>query len=393
MRVLITGEILANCATGVEQYTLQLVRALVRQNDVDVTVLVPTAKAAECLPEGVHRVIHKPLAGTFAPAYWAFPPKGLQRFDLIHCPTARTPFLRKPAGVKLVMTIHDLVPLATPNYHKPSYRTYFTAVLPHLLRQCDMLIVDSNATHADLARFFDVPSHMVRTIPAAGRWPANGHEPVAEPERYLLAVGTLEPRKNLARVLRAFVQVKKQLPELPDRLLIAGRPGWGNVEGELLLKNRQDISWLGYVPDDDLKELYRKAQALVYPSLYEGFGMPVLEAMNLGCPVITSDRSSLPEVAGNAALYVDPESVESIALAMRRILTQSFLRRELSELGFQQAAKFSWERCAAETVEVYQHVLATPTTGDPPSTPARPRGARKKPGATAAAEPRPATRE
>jgi glycosyltransferase involved in cell wall biosynthesis len=357
MRVLITGEVLANRATGVENYTRELIRALVARGDVDVTVLVPNGRVAASLPPGCERIVHRPLTGTSVPSYWAFPPRGLKRFDVIHCPTVRTPFLRKPTGVRLVMTVHDVVPLAAPSYHKPTYRIYFSRVLPHLLAQCDMLIADSQSTKNDLAEFLSVPTDHVQVVHAAGRWSVGDTKETIAPQPYFLAVGTLEPRKNLHRVLRAFGELRRRCPSIPDRLIIAGKPGWGDVRDDSLLRNRRDISWLGFVPDDQLKDLYQKAKALVYPSLYEGFGFPVLEAMSLGCPVITSHRSSLPEVAGHAAIYVDPEDTEQLVNAMERILTQQDLRASLVAKGYEQSRCFSWTRCAAETADVYRRVL------------------------------------
>jgi glycosyltransferase involved in cell wall biosynthesis len=285
----------------------------------------------------------------------------------------RTPFLRKPRGSKLVMTIHDLVPLVVPQHHTVSYRVYFRRVLPYLVAQCDGVIAVSRATSDDIGRLLKPAQERLHVVPNAARWPCTPEDQILPKGPYLLAVGTVEPRKNLRRTVEAFLEAKRQLPDLPDRLLIAGGRGWGKSGIDRLLKDHEaDVEWLGYVSDERLEDLYRRAKALVYPSLYEGFGLPVVEAMNLGCPVITSDRSSLPEVAGDAALCVDPESGAAIADAIRRLLTDAELRDELAVKGLRQASRFSWDRCAEETVAVYRQVVTgkRPAARDPaPPTP------------------------
>lgn len=170
----------------------------------------------------------------------------------------------------------------------------------------------------------------------------------------VLAVGTLEPRKNLRRVVDAFLMIDD--PTL--KLVIAGGRGWGDTEiDHLIAKNPGRIELRGYVETDDLRELYRKAAMLVYPSLYEGFGLPVLEAMSLGCPVITSKVSSLPEVGGDAAMYVDPLDTEAIAEAMTNLLADEPRRASMAQKGVERARTFSWEACAEQTVELYEQLL------------------------------------
>jgi glycosyltransferase involved in cell wall biosynthesis len=177
-------------------------------------------------------------------------------------------------------------------------------------------------------------------------------------ENYLLAVGTIEPRKNLKRVIQAFLVLKRHRKNLADRLLIVGTKGWGYDDTvELMQRHTDSVQFLGYVSDHELQNLYRKAKGLIYPSIYEGFGLPVLEAMASGCPVVTSDRSSLPEIGGDAVLYVNPHDILQIAAAMEKLLTDDGLRRTLAERGLARASRFSWERCAQETVAVYQKIL------------------------------------
>ena len=172
-------------------------------------------------------------------------------------------------------------------------------------------------------------------------------------------MGTLQPRKNLLRVLQAF----QQLPDTVRKthpLVIVGRNGWNNEE--LLpqlhaLEQKGEGRWLSYLPQSDVLALLQSASALVFPSLYEGFGLPVIEAFASQCPVIASNSTSLPEVSGNAAWQVDPHSVESISAAMQDVLSQSTLREEKIQIGLARAHHYNWNECARQTLDVYRKVL------------------------------------
>ena len=177
---------------------------------------------------------------------------------------------------------------------------------------------------------------------------------------YFLYVGTLEPRKNLVRLVKAFDLVRRKNPG-NIRLVLAGGKGWKYEEifDEIRKLNLHDsVRQLGYVPDEDLPGLIRGARAMVYPSLYEGFGLPPLEAMAVGTPVLTSNTSSLPEVVGEAAVMVDPEDIEAMAVAMERLWTDETWRESLRTKGYQQAQQFNWDRSARETMDLYHSLLA-----------------------------------
>jgi glycosyltransferase involved in cell wall biosynthesis len=197
-----------------------------------------------------------------------------------------------------------------------------------------------------------------RPAPAADI--AQARQRYALPERYLLFVGSVQERKNVRACLLAFADVCQR--GLPHHLVIVGAKQWryaeilNTLEG-LAVKDR--VHFTGYVEDADLPALYTGAEAFVFPSLYEGFGLPVLEAMACGTPVITSTTSSLPEVAGEAALLVDPKDVEALAAGMERVLTDPALRTTLRERGLQQAARFTWARTAQHVVDVYRAVLGS----------------------------------
>jgi glycosyltransferase involved in cell wall biosynthesis len=183
----------------------------------------------------------------------------------------------------------------------------------------------------------------------------------------VLGVGTLEPRKNLPRLVEAFAQLPAEVRG--DRLLaLVGALGWDTAETVYSLRRHSAlVRPLGYVEDDRLRELYRGADLFAYPSLYEGFGLPVLEAMASGTPVLTSRSSSLPEVAGEAAIYVEPQEADSIADGLRQALTDPARRARLSESGIDRARRFSWERTAAETLSVLEELSERAVTAQPAS--------------------------
>ncbi len=284
-------------------------------------------------------------------------------FHVLHDTYHFPPFL-VPGPYTKVMTIHDLTPLILKSHtlrNRLAHR-FYVRVLAH---RADRVLTDSEHTRLDVIRLLGVNPDRVRAVPLAADESfrpvrdeerlQNLRERYSLPDKFLLCLGTIEPRKNLARVLEAFGAIAGAFPECA--LAVAGAQGWGNVglpqrAAELGFGPR--VRFLGHVPEDDLAALYSAATAFVYPSLYEGFGLPPLEAMQCGCPVITSNVSSLPEVAGDAALLVDPNSVEAIAGAMYDVLSNPSLRCQMQEKGLRQAGHFSWRRCAEQTLEAYE---------------------------------------
>lgn len=270
-------------------------------------------------------------------------------------------------SIPTVLTVHDLIFLRLPEHHKPLNRWYLNLALPLYCRRADHIIAISQATRRDLMAAYDVPPDRVTVVHEAAdaRFRPQPPEVVAAvcadydlSERYLLFVGTIEPRKNLCRLLDAFETLRAE--GLTDALVIVGKRGWlyGDFFTHLEESPTQEaVLFPGYVPDDDLPAIYAGAQALAFPSLYEGFGLPALEAMACGTPVACSATSSLPEVAGDAALYFDPRDVAAITEALRRLLSDVDLGADLRKRGLEQAAKFSWQRVAAETEGVYETVL------------------------------------
>jgi len=283
--------------------------------------------------------------------------------DLFHVTDHLLPYFRL---IKSVFTLHDLIFLFHPETHKPLNRWFLTLMMPRFLRAADAVIAVSECTKRDAMRLYGLDEAKIRVIyegvnprfcPASPEAIAAVRARYGLPEHFILYVGTIEPRKNLTALLEAFHHL---LATHDLRLVIVGKKGW-LYEGffrrlrELGLEDR--VIFTGYVPDEDLPAIYSAADLFVFPSLYEGFGLPVLEAMACGVPVICSNTSSLPEVAGDAALLVDPADVRALAGAIERVLTDEGKWREMRERGLQQAARFSWDEAAAMSLKVYQDVL------------------------------------
>ncbi|MBI2816923.1 MAG: glycosyltransferase family 4 protein [Acidobacteria bacterium] len=265
-----------------------------------------------------------------------------------------------------IVTIHDLFPLTSAEYSKPQFQRLFTEILRGAIARADRIIAVSHATRQELLRHTEASDSKIRVVhhgvdPAQIPTEAERNEfrrvlGLKSGERFVLNVGTIQVRKNIGNIALAM----KQVPDL--RLVLAGGEGYGAerilalVESEGL-KDR--IIRLGHTPKEQLRLLYSTAEALVFPSVEEGFGFPVLEAMSYGLPVITSNCSSMPEIAGDAALLVDPRDVSQIAEAMRRVTEDVALAERLRSRGKKRATLFSWEKCANETWAVYQELLGT----------------------------------
>jgi glycosyltransferase involved in cell wall biosynthesis len=266
-----------------------------------------------------------------------------------------------------VITVHDLIFRHLPEHHKRLNRWYLNLTLPLYCRRATHVIAISESTRSDLVAAYGLPPERITVIHEAAnpRFRPQPPDRVAEvrreyglPERYLLFVGTIEPRKNLTRLLHAFEPFHAE--GLTDALVVVGKRGWlyGDFFAELERSPvREAVILPGFVPDEHLPAVYAGAQALVFPSLYEGFGLPALEAMACGTPVACSDTSSLPEVSGDAALYFDPVSERAIVETLRRLLSDAELRDELARRGLERATHFSWDRVATETEAVYQAVM------------------------------------
>ncbi|MDQ2682582.1 MAG: glycosyltransferase family 4 protein [Chloroflexota bacterium] len=278
------------------------------------------------------------------------------RLDLFHGPVNTIPFgLRMPA----LVTVHDLAFLYYPEHITRGRYRYLRTMIGSSVRRARMILTPSEATRQDVVERFRIDPDKVRVTPLGvdGRFRQAAGEPELARfglERpFVLFVGTVEPRKNLARLIAA----SDRLQEVIEHdLVLAGPDGWLMVEIRAALEGYRHgdrLRRLGFVDDRDLADLYAGAAVVAIPSLYEGFGLPVLEAMSAGAAVLTANVSSLPEVAGEAAELVDPVSVDSIAAGLERVLTDTGRRDELRRLGPIRASTFTWERTASATLDAY----------------------------------------
>ncbi|HMQ52704.1 MAG TPA: glycosyltransferase family 1 protein [Anaerolineae bacterium] len=270
---------------------------------------------------------------------------------------------------RTVFTLHDLIFLHYPEYHMFYNRWYLTLAMPHFLRAADLIIVPSACTKRDAQKFYGLPEDKIKVIyEAAGPHfqPIRQAEAVDRvrrkyglPERFLLHVGTIEPRKNLTRLLDAFHALLGEEPEL--RLVLVGKKGWlyeSFFQRLQALGLQERVIFPGFVDEAELPAFYQLAQVFVYPSFYEGFGLPPLEAMSCGAAVVSSQAASLPEVVGEAGLMVDPADTGALTRALRRVLLDAELRRKLQKRSLEQAQRFSWAKAAQMLVEAYGSVSA-----------------------------------
>jgi len=262
--------------------------------------------------------------------------------EVLHCPTQRAP---TRSSVPLVVTFHDLAVLRHPQTFNRWTREYSRRVLPRVAAAARRIIAVSEFTRRELLDLLDVPEEKVRVIPNAVGEPF-GPDGDAAGGEYVLAVSTLEPRKNLPRLVEGFRRANLN----GCRLLVAGGRGWGEVE-----VGGGGVGWLGFVPDEQLATLYRGARCVAYVPLYEGFGMPVLEAMACGTPVVAARNEAAEEVAGEAAVLVDPFDPDAIAAGITEAIDR---REELRRRGLARARAFDWAEAARATVQVYREAAA-----------------------------------
>ena len=373
MRIGIDYTAAARQSAGIGRFTRELIRAAISLDAVnDYRLLVagrqPIAEA-HLPPKGrPYRLVQTPLSERNLVRLWhrlqiPLPVEAfLGRLDIFHSPDFVLPPI---AHAVKVLTIHDLSFLRVPECADPRLRWYLGQVVPRSVRRADFLLADSESTRRDLIELLAVPSDRVQVIYGGVDARFAPVQDAAALQRmrdayaggrpYVLAVGTLEPRKNYPALIRAFAQARRAA-RLPHALVIVGRKGWvyepifAAVDA---LNLRDEVLFPGFVPDEDLPALYSAADVLVTPSFYEGFGLPALEAMACGTPVIVSDVSSLPEVVGDAGLRIDPRDEDGLTSAIVRVLQDSALRATLRSAGLARARQFTWDKAARALLAVY----------------------------------------
>jgi len=260
---------------------------------------------------------------------------------------------RAPRGVKLTATIHDLTCWLLPQFHTEGNLRADRTFADQILKRADGLIAVSENTRQDAIRLLGIAPERIQTIYSGVADEYFTAQPGPREKPYVLYVGTIEPRKNLDVLLDAWGQLNSEL-RAEFELVIAGPQGWGSEN--TFARIRSEATYMGYVPEADLPGLVAGAAAFVYPSLYEGFGFPVVQAMAAGVAVLTSNTSCLPEVAGDGALLVDPASMPEVASGLSRLLESDSLRAQIGARGRERATQFRWGRCAAQSLEFFHRV-------------------------------------
>jgi glycosyltransferase involved in cell wall biosynthesis len=357
--------------TGIARYTVELTRALrILEPTLQISLLNPYPASRhpwygefDVYPVPALRGL--PMAATFGNVQLHRAALDLD-LDILHDPAGIAPFIAPRGQYRRVVTVHDAVPFIYPHAEPVLTRLVFNTLVRRAGASADAVITVSRSAAADLERLAGIPPSKTAVTPNGVSVPG----PMSEQEReshlarlelqppYILVVGALHPRKNLPRILRAFDTLR--VHGETARLVIVGPRSWGANGIYRMVIDRasaaDDILYLGFVHDRVLDALYFRASLLAFPSLYEGFGLPALEAMVRGTPVLTSNVGSLPEVVGDAAVLVDPLSTDAMSDGMTRLLHDSGLRSELSRRGLERARQYTWERTAAATLRVYRSI-------------------------------------
>lgn len=284
--------------------------------------------------------------------------------DLFFAPTSYIIPAFAPKSLKVIMTVHDLVAFLFPATHSMKATLIERLTLKKALKKARKLFVVSRNTQKDLLQRFKYPEQDIHETPCAPSDFYRGTVALEElqafkekmklPDNFILAVGTLEPRKNFAALIKSFVTFQKRHPDY--KLVIVGKKGWKFEQIEKSLEQYQmknEVIFPGYIKGEDLHKMYKLAKVFVFPSLYEGFGIPPLEAMASGCPVVSSNVASLPEVVGDAGLLIDPKNSYKMAEAVADLIDNDAVRSTMIERGLKQAEKFTWEKSARGALEVF----------------------------------------
>ena len=299
--------------------------------------------------------------------------------DFVHAPSSYIPPV---SSARRLLTVFDIYFKYAPHHTDAYGGKYFLKTFARGLARMDHIIAISEFTRSEMLRHYDLDPERITVIPLGvdtERFHTDGNrdEDVALIEKlglrrpYLLCVATAEPRKNLVTLIEAYARFRQIMlagSQQPPRLVIAGQPGWGIQALQERLAEASIVEYVdlpGYVPSEALPSLYRQATAFVFPSLYEGFGLPALEAMACGCPTLLAQAGSLPEVAGSAAMYFNPKASDHMARILARFIADPGLRGKMREKGYERIKQFTWDATARATLDVYRHLLDLPKKSSP----------------------------
>ncbi|MBA3871754.1 MAG: glycosyltransferase family 4 protein [Anaerolineae bacterium] len=362
---------------GIGRYVRELVTALSRLDTSNqYSLFVSGASSTESHPAFPSNYFWKPtrltpkwLARIWYRAQLPLPVELFTgRLDLFHA----TDFVLPPTlpRVTSLLTVHDLSFVRVPESASPSLKSYLDVVVPRSVYRSTHVLADSEATKIDLMDLYSVPDSKITVLLSgvdakffdtvlSSSLMTTRKKYAVEAFSYIFCVGTVQPRKNYTRLIQSLTQLRTQGIDI--HLVIAGGKGWleNPIYKTISDTHMEDfVHFIGFVDDEDLPALYRGATCVAFPSLYEGFGLPILEGMASGVPVLTSNVSSLPEVAGDAAIMVDPYDLDAITDGLQRLILDSQLRETLIQKGLIRAREFTWEKSARQLLAIYQNLLA-----------------------------------
>ena len=367
MRIGINGRFLVAKRTGVQRAAFNLIKTLIevdRDNEYviftgkeqvgapewnypNVTVVGDELRPGENIRNHIWEQVRLPM---LAKRY---------QIDILHSPANVAPLFYRGRSI---IHIHDLCFVVNPQWYSFAFRTVYNLIIPRLARRATKVITNSNNSKNDLLQYFDLPAERVSLV----YWAVDdtfslpsvaAAEAKIKENDYILYVGSLEPRKNINVLIESYERLRHDYPAIKTKLVLIG--GESPLFATVQLKAREfrdDVVFKGFVTDSELSEYYRRARLVAYPSLYEGFGLPPLEAMASGAPVVTSSTSSIPEVVGNAAILVNPRDREQLTRALHRVLTDKPLRQSMIAAGSKRVLRFNWYRVARGVLAVYYEV-------------------------------------
>ena len=346
--------------TGVEHYAKQLILHLAKIDPVNSYILYLRTKPEEWLLKLPKNFSLKVMP---FPIFWTQMRLSFEMLlhppDVLFIPASALPLLHPK---KSVVVVHDLAWRYFPNSFTWFMKNFLEWSTGFASKRASSIIAVSQSTKRDLVKFFKINEAKVKVIyhgyeEDLNTPPAEQKQSVDLPENYILFLSTLQPRKNLEGLIDAFVFLKKENPALPHKLVVVGKPGW---KFENILKkigeNKEHVVYLNHVLDSERLRILAKAQVLVLPSFYEGFGMQILESFAASVPIALSNVSSLPEVAGDAAIYFDPHQKTEIKNAIKMLLTDKSLSESLKQKGQERLKFFSWEKCARQTLKLLTNI-------------------------------------
>ena len=371
MKIGVDGRGFYEKRTGMEQYAFNLYKAIsiIDKSNEYFIYFKHNGKILSPTQNKNFRNIIIPAPLKFITPLWeqVLLPRQLKNdtIQVYHSPYSIIPLF---GDFKKVITVHDLTPFIYPEYQKKITNLYLRYWYRKSILSSDIIISVSENTKKDIIKLFNISSSKIRTIyeSASEEFCKIEDENLKDrirkkyqlPDKFILFVGTLEPRKNITRLLKAFDRLKTK-KNILHYLVLAGHKGW--LYEEIFktynkLKNRRFVLFIDYVNHNDLPIIYNLSDIFLYPSLYEGFGLPLLEAMACGSPVISSNTSSIPEVVGDAGILVNPKSIDEVSNAIYEVIMDKALRESLIEKGYKQVQKFSWEKTSRETLEVFNMI-------------------------------------